>query len=372
MGKNPFFFPSPSPLSPLGRRSPPAAHLARPPLLPRPPRAFPSRGPARRLRPSLASFSPPFFSLVFGPARRLRPNRSPFPGPRKPPRLGPLGWRAAQPPNGSPAPFACARAEQLPSRRRLCAWDPSVSPWSPPVHLLPPTTPRFSLSLSLANRSPQSPAARPEPPPPLIPACGEPLPPLSPSLSPPSPFPRARRRPPRAHGALAPASTRRPRRPRRPALARPPRPSPRLDQPWRPDALARRIPPARARSSADLAHPCSARWRSARPHRRGAQRPRRPLRPRPVLGGSPAGPAWRARASVRPGLAGAAPGAPCVPSPAPCAPVAACARPRRGGVACPLPPGAARSRSSSAACPLLAFAARSRPPAWRVHGPRST
>jgi hypothetical protein len=265
-----------------------------------------------------------------------------------------------------------ARAEQLPSRRRLCAWDPSVSPWSPPVHLLPPTTPRFSLSLSLANRSPQSPAARPEPPPPLIPACGEPLPPLSPSLSPPSPFPRARRRPPRAHGALAPASTRRPRRPRRPALARPPRPSPRLDQPWRPDALARRIPPARARSSADLAHPCSARWRSARPHRRGAQRPRRPLRPRPVLGGSPAGPAWRARASVRPGLAGAAPGAPCVPSPAPCAPVAACARPRRGGVACPWPPGAARSRSSSAACPLLAFAARSRPPAWRVHGPRST
>jgi hypothetical protein len=65
MGKNPFFFPSPSPLSPLGRRSPPAAHLARPPLLPRPPRAFPSRGPARRLRPSLASFSPPLLLSRF-------------------------------------------------------------------------------------------------------------------------------------------------------------------------------------------------------------------------------------------------------------------------------------------------------------------
>jgi hypothetical protein len=96
--KNPFFFPSSSPLSLLGRRSPPAAHLARAPPFSRPG----VRGPAWPLS------SPPF-SLVFGPARRLRPSCSPFPGPRKPPRLGPLGWRAAQPPNGSPAPFACAR-----------------------------------------------------------------------------------------------------------------------------------------------------------------------------------------------------------------------------------------------------------------------
>jgi hypothetical protein len=336
--ENPFLFPfSFSPLS-LGPAFPSCGPSGTPPLLPRPPRAFPSRGPARRLRPSLASFSPPFFSLVFGPARRLRPSRSPFPGPRKPPRLGPLGWRAAQPPNGSPAPFACARAEQLPSRRRLCAWDPSVSPWSPPVHLLPPTTPRFSLSLSLANRSPQSPAARPEPPPPLIPACGEPLPPLSPSLSPPSPFPRARRRPPRAHGALAPASTRRPRRPRRPALARPPRPSPRLDQPWRPDALARRgesRPPARARSPTSLT---------------------------------------RARhGGVRPGLAGAAPGVPG----APCVPAlssAARLRVRRGALARPFGPASPARRPAPPASQALPPARPSRPApglgaaAWRARG----
>jgi hypothetical protein len=169
MGKNPFFFPSSSPLSPLGRRSPPAAHLARAPPSPaapsrlplswadwsarRPSRApllpppFSCRGPARRPRPSLASFFPPPFSLVFGPARRLRPSCSPFPGPRKPPRLGPLGWRAAQPPNGSPAPFACARAGQLPSRRRLCAWGPPVSLAVVSCSSPTPTTPLSSLPI---------------------------------------------------------------------------------------------------------------------------------------------------------------------------------------------------------------------------------
>jgi hypothetical protein len=201
---------------------------------------------------------------------------------------------------------------------------------SPPSH-----DPAF-FSLSLANRSPQSPAARPEPPPPLIPACGEPLPPLSPSLSPPSPFPRARRRPPRAHGALAPASTRRPRCPQRPALARPPRPSPRLDQPWRPDALARRgesRPPARARSPTSLT---------------------------------------RARhGGVRPGLAGAAPGvpgAPCVPA------LSSAARLRvwRGALARPFGPASPARRPAPPASQALPPARPSRPApglgaaAWRA------
>jgi hypothetical protein len=168
MGKNPFFFPSSSPLSPLGRRSPPAAHLARAPPSPaapsrlplswadwsarRPSRApllpppFSCRGPARRPRPSLASFFPPPSLSFLGRLGACGPAALLFPARENLLALGRLAGARPSRPTARPPPSP-ARAGQLPSRRRLCAWGPPVSLAVVSCSSPTPTTPLSSLPI---------------------------------------------------------------------------------------------------------------------------------------------------------------------------------------------------------------------------------
>jgi hypothetical protein len=190
MEKNHFFFPSSSPLSPLGRHSPPAAHLAPPPLLPRPPRAFPSRGPTgRRDGPAEPLFSLPL-SLVVGrpgvrgPAAVFSP---PPPACYLPlPSRGPKPWRPGSSRLRKGAARSSVRRRRQFGSRCFRVWGPPVSPCGrllfifprPRRAILSPPSPR-----RLLERSPS------EPPPTRALAHGEPRPSLlprprpSPSLS---------------------------------------------------------------------------------------------------------------------------------------------------------------------------------------------
>jgi hypothetical protein len=168
MGKNPFFFPSSSPLSLLGRRSPPAAHLARAPPFSRGPLApspLVGRLVGAAAQPSPSSPSPLFLSwagqasaaqpglflpppsLSFlgrlgacGPAALLFPARENLLA------LGRLAGARPSRPTARPPPSP-ARAGQLPSRRRLCAWGPPVSLAVVSCSSPTPTTPLSSLPI---------------------------------------------------------------------------------------------------------------------------------------------------------------------------------------------------------------------------------
>jgi hypothetical protein len=309
-----------------------------------------------------------------GPARRAAPLPAvgrPRRGPAPPRALGPDGGPAARPLPLPPraARGGCARRCPLPCGPRL---SPSLSAQIP----LPSPAP------------PRSPAARPEPPPPIL-ARGESLPPLSP----PSPFPElvgalpapwARSPRPRARRPWRPSASPRPRarrpwRPGAPPRPRPPRPSLGSASHGGPAPSRGAANPARARSSASLVRPCSARRRSARP-----RRPWRSCGVRPDLGPRPArlpSPPRSARPRRGRGIPARArrsrPGLPCLrrstPAPAwprPPAQPRSPAWPRR----CARSPGAARARTvppaSSPHPRLAAMAARSRPP-WRVPPLRS-
>jgi hypothetical protein len=217
-------------------------------------------------RPSLAFF-PPLFSLVMGWLGACGPAALLPPGPRKLPLA--LGRSAgARPSRPTARPLLPpARAGQLPSRRRLCAWGPPVSlavvPCSSPSprHSFP-LSPLFSLFETAAVASVRSTPFRGKPHLLLLPR--------------PSPLPRMR-----------PARAWRPARPQHPQ----PRPRCRFGP-------ARRDAPAPARLGLGVAAaPASARPSPARGLAASSAAHRRiPGVPSLGLGGSPAGPAWHARA----------------------------------------------------------------------------
>jgi hypothetical protein len=316
------------------------------------------------------------FSFFLGRFSCARPNLAPFPPLSRP--LSWAGWPACGParrlarPSRPPPRAAHRPADSRPSRLAACthpsracalsnrsaaaafpvgpACKPVVAPCSsPPSHDLA----FFSLSLAqIAHPDPlllaqnrrrrrSPPAVSPSLPSPLL----SPLPPLSPSSSAPSP------RPWRARPGLGSPATASPAS--RPGPSAPTLPSTRPAVAARRSRAARRIPP----------RPCAL-----------VRRPRSP-----VLGTVALGPASPARRPASPVPRASPPwprrlacgsSAPCVPSPVPCAPVAACARPRRGGVACPWPPGAARPRALVRGVPAARVrsalatsgVARSRPP----------
>jgi hypothetical protein len=158
------FFPSSSLLSPLGRRSPPAAHLTRTPLIPRPPRAFLSRGPTGR-RGSQAEplFSLPHFSRR-GPARRSRPSRH-VPSPPAAcylplPSCGPKPRRPGSSRLRKGAARSSVRREGRFGSRRFRAWGLPVSRGIVPCSS---SSPRRFFLLSSTTLAARKTAAHPHP-----------------------------------------------------------------------------------------------------------------------------------------------------------------------------------------------------------------
>jgi hypothetical protein len=295
------------------------------------------------------------FSFFLGRFSCARPNLAPFPPLSRP--LSWAGWPACGParrlarPSRPPPRAAHRPADSRPSRLAACthpsracalsnrsaaaafpvgpACKPVVAPCSsPPSHDLA----FFSLSLAqIAHPDPlllaqnrrrrrSPPAVSPSLPSPLL----SPLPPLSPSSSAPSPRPWRARPGLGSPATASPASRPGPSAPTlpstRPAVAArrsraarriPPRPCALVRRPRSPVLGTVALSPASpARRPASPAPPASPPWprrlacgsgvarsrvRSARPRRRGARCPRRPLRPQPCP--------LRARRGLRPASA---------------------------------------------------------------------